>query len=336
MLDLSSAAVGSTAARNATGLTGAGIGVAVVDSGIAPHADLVTPTNRIVGWKDLINGQSSPYDDYGHGTHVAGIIAGSGGAAAKAGHDLEIEVTSWTGTLEIGEDPSQSSVGLQADGGSLRVRVGRGGIQSLGDEEKASINQTVEQEILKRSSIEFRSTAVDADPGGEQLRVRGEISGWKRHGSGHCYFALKDADAVIDAVCWRTTAVRLGIKPEDGMEVVGDITSCVHIGDAGAAPLVHQDAVVDRYSAAARNVNRWLDADTHHRKVTRQPRSAPGEHVLQPSLSPERDRTVVREKLHAVLSVDRGYHSSHVLAEHPRQWASAFEDRRHVDVHLTE
>ncbi len=52
------------------------------------------------------------------------------------------------------------------------------------------------------------------------VRVRGEISGFKRHGSGHCYFALKDSDAVIDAVCWRNTAIRLPIRPEDGMEVV--------------------------------------------------------------------------------------------------------------------
>ena len=52
------------------------------------------------------------------------------------------------------------------------------------------------------------------------VRVRGEISGWKRHGSGHCYFALKDAEAVLDAVCWRMTALRLAIRPEDGMEVV--------------------------------------------------------------------------------------------------------------------
>jgi len=52
------------------------------------------------------------------------------------------------------------------------------------------------------------------------VRVRGEISGFKRHGSGHCYFALKDAEAVLDAVCWRQTAIRLPIKPEDGMEVV--------------------------------------------------------------------------------------------------------------------
>ncbi|MGH7113655.1 MAG: exodeoxyribonuclease VII large subunit, partial [Stellaceae bacterium] len=52
------------------------------------------------------------------------------------------------------------------------------------------------------------------------VRVRGEISGFKRHGSGHFYLALKDADAVLDAVCWRMTAIRLAVKPEDGMEVV--------------------------------------------------------------------------------------------------------------------
>jgi exodeoxyribonuclease VII large subunit len=52
------------------------------------------------------------------------------------------------------------------------------------------------------------------------VRVRGEVSGYKRHGSGHWYFALKDADAVLDAVCWRTTAMRIAIQPEDGMEVV--------------------------------------------------------------------------------------------------------------------
>lgn len=52
------------------------------------------------------------------------------------------------------------------------------------------------------------------------VRVRGEISGFKRHSSGHLYFALKDADAVLDAVCWRGQAARLGMAPEDGMEVI--------------------------------------------------------------------------------------------------------------------
>lgn len=52
------------------------------------------------------------------------------------------------------------------------------------------------------------------------VRVRGEISGFKRHSSGHLYFALKDAEAVLDAVCWRGQAARLGLAPEDGMEVI--------------------------------------------------------------------------------------------------------------------
>jgi len=52
------------------------------------------------------------------------------------------------------------------------------------------------------------------------VRVRGEISGCKRHGSGHVYLALKDADAVIDAVAWRGVAQRLSVAPEDGMEVI--------------------------------------------------------------------------------------------------------------------
>jgi exodeoxyribonuclease VII large subunit len=54
----------------------------------------------------------------------------------------------------------------------------------------------------------------------DHVRVKGEISGFKRHSSGHLYFALKDAEAVLDAVCWRGAATKLGLNPEDGMEVV--------------------------------------------------------------------------------------------------------------------
>lgn len=60
------------------GLTGKGIVVAVLDTGIDPHEDLTEPSNRILAWKDLVYHENSPYDDNGHGTHVAGIIAGNG------------------------------------------------------------------------------------------------------------------------------------------------------------------------------------------------------------------------------------------------------------------
>ena len=61
----------------------------------------------------------------------------------------------------------------------------------------------------------------------DHVRVRGEISGFKRAASGHLYMSLKDENAVLDAVCWRGTAGRLGLAPEDGMEVIatGRITS---------------------------------------------------------------------------------------------------------------
>ena len=54
----------------------------------------------------------------------------------------------------------------------------------------------------------------------DHVRVRGEISGLKRHSSGHLYYALKDSEAVLDAVSWRGSVARLGIVPEDGMEVI--------------------------------------------------------------------------------------------------------------------
>jgi len=52
------------------------------------------------------------------------------------------------------------------------------------------------------------------------VRIRGEISGFKRAASGHLYMALKDENAVLDAVCWRGTAGRLAVAPEDGLEVI--------------------------------------------------------------------------------------------------------------------
>ncbi|HEX8640285.1 MAG TPA: exodeoxyribonuclease VII large subunit [Allosphingosinicella sp.] len=54
----------------------------------------------------------------------------------------------------------------------------------------------------------------------DHVRVRGEISGFKRHGSGHCYFTLKDDSACMDAVIWRGQAAALRFAPEDGIEVI--------------------------------------------------------------------------------------------------------------------
>ncbi len=52
------------------------------------------------------------------------------------------------------------------------------------------------------------------------VTLRGEISGFKRHTSGHGYFSLKDESSVIDAICWKNTLSALSLSLEDGLEVI--------------------------------------------------------------------------------------------------------------------
>ena len=60
------------------GLTGAGVGVAVLDTGIYPHEDF---ENRIMAFKDFVRRRPGPYDDNGHGTHIAAMIGGNGASS---------------------------------------------------------------------------------------------------------------------------------------------------------------------------------------------------------------------------------------------------------------
>lgn len=60
------------------GLTGKGATLCVMDTGISLHSDLSLPRERIVGFVDMINGKTEPYDDNGHGTFVCGVAAGNG------------------------------------------------------------------------------------------------------------------------------------------------------------------------------------------------------------------------------------------------------------------
>jgi polyisoprenoid-binding protein YceI len=86
------------------------------------------------------------------------------GAAAKAGHNLTIEVTAWSATLD------SQSASLEADPASLKVIEGSGGMQALDDGDKANIEQTIRDEVLTKGPIEFHSTEVNAS------RVSGELN----------------------------------------------------------------------------------------------------------------------------------------------------------------
>jgi serine protease AprX len=74
------------------GFDGTGIGVAVIDSGIADHADFRTAgASRVVHSESFVVGNTSTVDAYGHGTHVAGIVAGNGAASgAGSGYSKQL------------------------------------------------------------------------------------------------------------------------------------------------------------------------------------------------------------------------------------------------------
>ena len=65
------------AEKNGTAFySGRGISIAFLDTGISPVEDFVLPRNRIVAFRDLVGGKTTPYDDNGHGTHVTGAREG--------------------------------------------------------------------------------------------------------------------------------------------------------------------------------------------------------------------------------------------------------------------
>jgi polyisoprenoid-binding protein YceI len=112
------------------------------------------------------------------GTHQIGpdngsltIKTGREGAAAKAGHDLTLEATSWDGTLEIGDNPS---VKLTVDPGSIEVREGKGGAKALDDGDKADIKKSMKDKVLGSSQISFESSDVKVDNG--SMNVSGDLS----------------------------------------------------------------------------------------------------------------------------------------------------------------
>jgi YceI-like domain len=116
----------------------------------------------------------------GPGTYVFGPDNGAtltvrtkkGGAAAKAGHDLEMEVTRWSAKLELGDSPEAS---FTADSRSFKVVEGTGGVKPLDAEEKAAIPQTIDEEVLKGTAIEFQSSRIEVDRGGHTVDVEGEL-----------------------------------------------------------------------------------------------------------------------------------------------------------------
>jgi polyisoprenoid-binding protein YceI len=97
------------------------------------------------------------------------------GVAAKAGHDLIIDVTRWDATVEVADEPADWTIELNADPRSLEVREGVRGVKPLTDKDRVEIRKNIDEKILGSHPIQFRSSGVVVDDGG-RLTVEGQLS----------------------------------------------------------------------------------------------------------------------------------------------------------------
>ena len=115
---------------------------------------------------------AQPTQTLGPSSGTLRVRTGRTGAVARAGHDLLIEVTAWDATLTLAGE--ETSLELRADSTSLRVLEGTGGIMELGDDDRASIVQTIDEDVLRRRDIEFRSSSARLD--GDRYEISGELT----------------------------------------------------------------------------------------------------------------------------------------------------------------
>jgi len=127
-----------------------------------------------------------------------------------------------------GDEPADTSIELTADAGSLRVHEGTGGIQALGDDDVASIHQTIDDEILLRRQISFRSTRAEPLSGPGGIRAEGELTLVDRTEPIEFELAIADdgtvsATAVVKQSAWGMkpySALFGALKVADDVEVV--------------------------------------------------------------------------------------------------------------------
>ena len=163
------------------------------------------------------------------------VKTGKTGAAAKAGHNLDIKVSSWSAQLDLGEAAVPSSMSLIADSRSLKVMAGSGGMQSPSDEDLAAIEQTIDDEVLMGGPISFRSTHVSPAAGGDgELRVQGELDLLGRTGPIEFSLTLDDDGHLSGSATVVQTA--FGLKPFSALFGTLKVTDAVEVGIDGTLP----------------------------------------------------------------------------------------------------
>ncbi|GGJ61524.1 polyisoprenoid-binding protein [Streptomyces brasiliensis] len=151
---------------------------------------------------------------FGQSTGRLLIKTSRSGLGRKAGHDLTIEATRWSGNaIVVADDPGKSSVNVTVETESLTVREGSGGLKPLTDGDRTEIKKTLEGKALlhtaQHPTITFSSTSITGTPQSFEitgdLTIKGRAHSVTVHGG-------SDGDAMVSG--WATlTQSTWGIKP---------------------------------------------------------------------------------------------------------------------------
>jgi serine protease AprX len=108
-MDAARADYGVDAARQEFGLTGAGVNVCILDTGVDPDHEQLD--SKAIVWSDFVTGTATPYDDHGHGTHVASIAVGDGVGGPQAARfgGVAPEAGLWAGKVLDGQGSGSES-----------------------------------------------------------------------------------------------------------------------------------------------------------------------------------------------------------------------------------
>jgi subtilisin family serine protease len=135
---------------NKNGYDGEGVIVGIVDSGIdLEHPDL--DHINVTAWKDYVNGEEEPYDDQGHGTHIAGIIAAQGVIDGIAPSVKMVIVKAISSSGSGSDSDVADGIDFVVENGADVICLSLGGmarILNIGDETAAACNDAINQGVV--------------------------------------------------------------------------------------------------------------------------------------------------------------------------------------------
>ena len=137
------------------------------------------------------------------------------GVAAKAGHDLIIDVTRWDATVAVADEPAGWTIEVNADPRSLEIREGLRGVKPLTDKDRVEIRKNIDEKILGGTPIRFRASGVRPSGDGASLTVDGELSMAGSTQPLTATLRVDDDGAVTGTI--PVTQSRWGIKPYRGL-----------------------------------------------------------------------------------------------------------------------